>query len=67
MEAAAATQSRLIGAILVENGLITRDQLVRALELQKETGERLGEIVVAEFNVPRLELASVLAEQWAAV
>ncbi|MCY7303288.1 MAG: hypothetical protein LH654_09700, partial [Thermoleophilia bacterium] len=67
MEAGAATQSRLIGAILVENGLITRDQLVRALELQEKTGERLGEIVVAEFDVPRIELASILAEQWAAI
>lgn len=67
MEGEAVTQSRLIGAILVENGLISRDQLLRALELQAETGERLGEIVVAEFGVPRIELASVLAEQWAAL
>ncbi len=65
MEAAAAIQSRLIGAILVEKNLITSEQLERALQLQEETGERLGEVVVAEFGVPRLELASVLAEQWA--
>lgn len=67
MEVEAATQSRLIGAILVEHGLITREQLHRALELQQETGERLGEIVVAEFNVTRIELASLIAEQWAAL
>ncbi len=65
MEAATVIQSRLIGAILVEKNLITGEQLERALQLQAETGERLGEIVVAEFGVPRLELASVLAEQWA--
>ena len=65
MEAATAVQSRLIGAILVEKNLITGEQLERALQLQEETGERLGEVVVAQFGVPRLELASVLAEQWA--
>ena len=65
MEAATAIQSRLIGAILVEKNLITSEQLERALQVQEETGERLGEIVVAQFGVPRLELASVLAEQWA--
>ena len=65
MDSATALQSRLIGAILVERNLISDDQLARALELQEETGERLGEIVVAEFGVSRLELAGVLAEQWA--
>lgn len=65
MEASTAIQSRLIGAILVDKNLITAEQLERALQLQADTGERLGEIVVAEFGVARLELASVLAEQWA--
>lgn len=65
MEASLAIRSRLIGAILVDKNLITGEQLERALQLQENTGERLGEIVVAEFGVARLELASVLAEQWA--
>jgi hypothetical protein len=65
MDASTAIQSRLIGAIFVEKNLITEEQLERALQLQAETGDRLGEIVVAEFGVARLELASVLAEQWA--
>lgn len=65
MDAATALQSRLIGAILVEKSLISGEQLERALQIQADTGERLGEIVVAEFGVSRLELASVLAEQWA--
>ena len=65
MEASAAFQSRLIGAIFVEKNLITAEQLERALQLQADTGDRLGEIVVAEFGVARLELAGVLAEQWA--
>ena len=65
MDAPAELSSRLIGSIFVEKGLITQDQLDTALRMQQETGERLGEIVVGEFGVPRLELASVLAEQWA--
>lgn len=66
MDAPAELSARLIGSIFVEKGLITQEQLDAALKLQQETGERLGEIVVGEFGVPRLELASVLAEQWAA-
>jgi len=65
MDASSAVSSRLIGSIFVEKGLITQEQLDEALRLQAETGERLGEIVVGEFGVSRLELASVLAEQWA--
>ena len=64
MEASSVTKSRLIGAVLFEKGLITREQLDAALALQETTGERLGEIVVAEFGVSRLDLAGVLAEQW---
>ena len=65
MEASTAIQSRLIGTILVQKNMITHEQLERALQLQADSGDRLGEIVVAEFGVSRLELASVLAEQWA--
>ena len=65
MDAAIALQSRLIGTILVQKNLIDADQLEQALQIQEDSGERLGEIVVAEFGVSRLELASVLAEQWA--
>jgi hypothetical protein len=64
MDVHAALQSRLIGSVLVEKSLITGDQLDRALRLQEETGERLGEIVVGHFGVSRLELATVLAELW---
>src|SRR5262245_11850724 len=51
--------------MFVEKGLITEEQLERALELQRATGDRLGEIIVAEFGVERLDLADALAEQWA--
>jgi hypothetical protein len=65
MEASTAVSSRLIGAFFVEKGLVTQEQLELALQKQEASGERLGEIIVAEFGVSRLELASVLAEQWA--
>jgi hypothetical protein len=50
--------------MFVERGLVTAEQLQGALEIQQRTGERLGEVLVAHFGVSRLELASVLAEQW---
>jgi chromosome segregation ATPase len=62
-----AVPARLIGAIFVEKGLITEQELERALELQKNTGTRLGEILVAQFGVSRLDLASALADQWEAL
>ena len=38
MDASAAVSSRLIGAIFVEKGLVTPDQLERAMQIQAETG-----------------------------
>jgi uncharacterized coiled-coil DUF342 family protein len=60
-----AVSARLIGLMFVEKGLITEEQLEVALEKQRETGDRLGEILVSEFGVERLDLAGALAEQWA--
>ncbi len=67
MEASETIQSERLGAVLVEKNLITDDQLERALVMQEESGKRLGEILVAEFGVSRLDVAGVLSEQWAAV
>lgn len=65
MSATNTLSARLIGAIFLERGLVTEDQLQAALALQVETKEHLGEILVQHFGVSRIELASVLAEQWA--
>ncbi len=65
MSDASVVQARLVGALFVERGLLTDEQLERALERQAQSGELLGEILVTEFEISRIELASVLAEQWA--
>ena len=58
-------KTRLIGAIMVERGLLTSAQLTAALDVQAERGGLLGEIVVAEFGVSRAEVSQVIAEQLA--
>jgi hypothetical protein len=65
MDVAATLTSRLIGSLFVERGLVSESQLRVALEIQRETGEQLGQILVERFGVSRKELASVVAEQWA--
>lgn len=57
--------SRLIGALFVERGLVSESQIRVALEIQRETGQQLGQVLVERFGVSRKELASVVAEQWA--
>ena len=54
-------QSRL-GKMLVHRGLVTQAELDRALERQGETGERLGEALVAIDAVASGDVARVLAE-----
>jgi hypothetical protein len=56
--------SRLIGSLFVERGLVSESQIRVALEIQRETGEQLGQILVKRFGVSRKELARVVAEQW---
>ena len=54
-------QSRL-GKMLVHRGLVTQAELDQALERQRETGERLGEALVAIDAVASGDVARVLAE-----
>ncbi len=51
-----------IGEMLIELGLITDEQLRAALRLQRRTGSRLGEILVASGAVDELELLAVLSD-----
>ena len=52
-----------LGKMLIDRDLVTRDELRRALERQADTGERLGEALVALGAVSSTDVARVLAEQ----
>lgn len=51
-----AAGARRLGEVLVEHGLITREQRRAALRKQKESGGRLGEILVREGMLSRDKL-----------
>jgi type IV pilus assembly protein PilB len=72
-----ATKKR-IGAVLLDRGAITPEQLDYALKLQAESGRRLGEILISEqiiaegdlieaisvkLKIPRLDLSDVMIDQ----
>ncbi|MCZ7589990.1 MAG: hypothetical protein M5U27_14265 [Gaiella sp.] len=65
MPASERIQARLIGALFVDRGLVSESQIRVALEIQRETGQQLGQVLVERFGVSRRELASVVADQWA--
>ncbi len=52
-----------IGAILVEEGVITDEQLQSALEYKKSTGVKLGQALVALKHVTHAQLAAALERQ----
>jgi type IV pilus assembly protein PilB len=54
---------RKLGDILVERGLIKREQLVEATRLQAESGKRIGAIVVERRWVSETDLLRALSEQ----
>jgi hypothetical protein len=64
MEAASLSPWRPIGRFLVERGLITEDELEKALAEQRESGLRLGEILVGKGWVSGPELAAIVSAIW---
>jgi len=62
MATATANGDRL-GQILIEDGLLTREQLGQALAEQKQSRTRLGYALVKLGFVPELEVTKVLARQ----
>ena len=54
---------RLLGTILLEQGLISADDLEGALEDQERTGRKLGEILVEAGYVSVEQVTTVLLEQ----
>jgi type IV pilus assembly protein PilB len=63
MATAAAGIERL-GDLLVREGLITREQLQKALEEQRATGMRLGYVLVKLGLVQEIEITKMLARQY---
>jgi type IV pilus assembly protein PilB len=51
-----------VGAAMLERGLVTEEQLSAALELQRSSGGRVGEILVESGALSSFELAQVLAD-----
>ena len=52
-----------IGELLLKEGMITSDQLSKALQEQKQNGTRIGYNLVKLGFVPELELTKILARQ----
>jgi len=63
MDSANATR-RLLGQILIEQDLLSEEELEQALSVQEENGRPLGEILIELGLVSRPTLAKALAEQW---
>ncbi len=55
---------RPLGEMLVDRGLLTREELDDVLAAQKESGRKLGEIIVDRGYISGPTLALTLAEQW---
>src|ERR671936_1307811 len=55
---------RPLGALLVEKGLLTAEELEEALAEQQMSGKRLGQILVDRGHVSGPALTSALAEQY---
>jgi len=51
-----------LGEILIRNGLLSRNQLMHALQLQQASGSRLGDILIAEGMLGYFELYRAVAE-----
>jgi len=54
---------RKLGELLVETGLLSVEDLTESLKIQRETGERLGQILINKDFVTEEEMAFALAMQ----
>ena len=58
------TADRRVGQLLLQQGLVTPEELKKAVEEQRHTGARLGFCLVSMGLVPETDLAHVLADQF---
>jgi type IV pilus assembly protein PilB len=56
-------EGRLLGELLIERGLLTRENLATALEKQKESGDRIGRVVIEMGLISEASLVATLAAQ----
>ena len=52
-----------LGQILIKTGLITPEQLAKALEVQKGTTKRIGEVLVEIGLLTEKDIAAALSKQ----
>lgn len=62
-EEAARPAPKLVGEILVEKGAADSEDIDKALERQRDSGGKIGEIIIRETNVKPKEVAHALREQ----
>lgn len=55
--------NKRLGEILVEKGIINNSQLQKAIEIQQETGQKLGEIFVQQSWLNEHDLLDILGQQ----
>lgn len=60
----AVASRRRIGEVLVELGIVSDDEISRALEAQRSSGRRLGEVLLQEGLVEPRDLVRALAVQF---
>jgi hypothetical protein len=54
---------RQLGTLLVDEDLLSREELERALSEQRRTGQKLGQIIVGQGSMSGTSLAKALAKQ----
>jgi type IV pilus assembly protein PilB len=64
MSTAAAASSERIGELLVREGMISKEQLDKALQEQRQNGTRVGYNLVKLGFIQELELTKMLAKQY---
>ncbi|MBI2973074.1 MAG: Flp pilus assembly complex ATPase component TadA, partial [Armatimonadetes bacterium] len=58
------SRSEPLGQIMIDEGMITTEQLEKALKIQQRSGGHLGRILVEMNIISEQELAQALAIQW---
>ncbi len=58
------TQESLLGDCVLNRGLVTKEQLDHALEIQEESGSLLGDILIGEGYLRPIDLFDILSQKY---